>query len=227
MYEKIKKRIIEFILNNKLICFLIVVSISSILFSIIFVSLNKCPKCKPCKKVSTLKIAKKTNKIDETKEIRVDVKGEVTMPGVYTLKDGLSVIDAIKVAGGLTENATTKNINLSKHLEDEMVIYVFNKDELLERENTTDLQEDYSLDTNYYTNQDTNTKSKEKTNELVDINTASENELTLLDGIGPSKAKKIIEYRNTNGRFKSIEEIKNVSGIGDKAFEKIKNSIKV
>ena len=116
MYEKIKERIIEFILSNKLICFLVAISTLLTIFSISFVYFNKCPKCKkptPCK---SLKIQK--NK-EEDKSIKVDVKGEVINPGVYTLKNGLTIDDAIKIAGGLKENATTKNINLSKHLEDE------------------------------------------------------------------------------------------------------------
>lgn len=221
MYDKLKEIVIEFILNNKLTCFFAALSLVAISFSISFIYLNKCPKCIKCKSDILVKTQK-----EKVKTIKVDVKGEVKAPGVYTLKEGLSVIDAINASGGLNDNATTKNINLSKRLEDEMVIYVSNKSEL-DNEESKDAQTKYSINENSVNYENSLDESKPKVNGKININTASESDLTLLSGIGPSKAKKIIEYRNSHGSFKSLEEIKNVSGIGDKAFEKIKDYITI
>ncbi len=147
----------------------------------------------------------------------VDVKGEVKNPNVYMVSEGMLVIDAINLAGGYTKNAYTDNINLSKKLTKEMVIIVCNK-------------KDYTTSTTVKAINDALIKEDEsdnnKTNGLVNINTASKEELMSITGIGESKANSIIEYR-TKSRFNSIEDIKNVSGIGDKFFEQIKNYITV
>lgn len=147
----------------------------------------------------------------------VDVKGEVKNPNVYMVSEGMLVIDAINLAGGYTKNAYTDNINLSKKLTKEMVIIVCNK-------------KDYTTSTTVKAINDALIKEDKtdnnKTNGLVNINTASKEELMSITGIGESKANSIIEYRTKN-KFNSIEEIKNVSGIGDKFFEQIKNYITV
>ena len=147
----------------------------------------------------------------------VDVKGEVKNPNVYMVSEGMLVIDAINLAGGYTKNAYTDNINLSKKLTKEMVIIVCNK-------------KDYTTSTTVKAINDALIKEEKtdnnKTNGLVNINTASKEELMSITGIGESKANSIIEYRTKN-KFNSIEEIKNVSGIGDKFFEQIKNYITV
>jgi len=146
----------------------------------------------------------------------VDVKGEVKNPNVYMVSEGMLVIDAVNLAGGFTKNAYTDNINLSKKLNNEMVIIVGNK-------------KDYTTSTTVKVINDALIKEEKKDNTnkaLVNINTASKEELMTITGIGESKANSIIEYRNKT-KFNSIEDIKNISGIGDKFFEQIKNYITV
>ncbi|MEX0082401.1 MULTISPECIES: helix-hairpin-helix domain-containing protein [Clostridium] len=142
----------------------------------------------------------------EDKTIVVEIKGQVKKPDVYTIDENSIINDLIDLAGGVTENADLSNINRAKKLQNHEMIYIADKN---------DINNDYTQATNM-------------DNEiLVDINTATTDKLKTLNGIGDSKAKSIIEYREQNGGFKSIEEIKNVTGIGDKMFEKIKESITV
>ncbi len=167
---------------------------------------------------------------DELTEIMVDVKGEVINAGIYTLKTGSRVIDAINMAGGLTNKANTSVLNLSKKLTDEMVIIVYSNYEVENFKNTKE-QEEQILN-NCITGYDNVSNDACITNDVnkdnpgkVSINNASIEELMTLTGIGESKAKSIIEYREQNGGFKSIEDIKNVTGIGEALFDKIKENI--
>ncbi len=153
-------------------------------------------------------IIKENNQSNEKKYYYVDIKGEVKDPGVYKLKEGSRVIDAINASGGLKENANTYSVNLSKKITDEMVIIVPSNSENTNVSNNTITQ---------------NTKNSS----LVNINTATTKELLSITGIGESKASNIVKYREENGNFSSIEDIKNVSGIGDSLFEKIKKYITV
>ncbi len=146
--------------------------------------------------------------VDE--KIVVDIKGEVNNPGTYEMSQDKRVSDVINDAGGLTDKASTDNINLSKKVEDEMVIVVSDKEE-------ANIEKETLLTDNI----ENNSTGK------ISINNADEKELTNIKGIGPSKAKSIIEYRNKNGQFNSIEEITNVKGIGKATFEKIKDYIKL
>lgn len=161
-------------------------------------------------------------------KVFVDVKGEVNAPGVYELKDTNNVNDAINTAGGLTGNSDTSNINLSKKLSDEMVIIVYSKEDirLMNEEKKIVCPE---INNACVTPKDEKAKLEDNVddNGLININTASKEELLNLNGVGESKAKSIIEYRDKNGLFESIEDIKNVSGIGDSLFEKIKDQITV
>ena len=185
--------------------------------------------------VTIQKQEKTEEKKEQTKEtkILVDVKGEINTPGVYELTSNNTVMDAINKAGGLTKQSDTSNINLSKKLEDEMVIIVYSKSEIknMQEEDkikcppcnnacVTEEDEKAKLDTD-------KTESTDTPSGKVNINTASSETLQTLDGIGEAKAKAIIEYRDKNGNFKNIEDIKNVSGIGDSIYEKIKNNITV
>ena len=150
--------------------------------------------------------------------VLVDIKGAVKKPGVYKLNKNSIVNDVIDAAGGLKSSATTDDINLSKSIYNEMVIYISTKSELKEKQNSSNnvpsIVENDNSDI-------CNVGSK------VNINSASVDDLMTLKGVGESKALKIIEYRNTNGLFKSIEDIKNVSGIGETFYEKIKDYITV
>ena len=185
--------------------------------------------------VTIQKQEKTEEKNEQTKEtkILVDVKGEINTPGVYELTSNNTVMDAINKAGGLTKQSDTSNINLSKKLEDEMVIIVYSKSEIKNMQeedkikcppcnNACVIEEDEKAKLDTDKNESTDTPSGK-----VNINTASSETLQTLDGIGEAKAKAIIEYRDKNGDFKNIEDIKNVSGIGDSIYEKIKNNITV
>ena len=166
-----------------------------------------------------------TTIIENNQKNYIDIKGAVNNPGVYEFKENDRVIDAIELAGGLKDNANTTNINLSKKLTSEMVIYIYNNNEI--KENTVNLTCDNVckrevIEVNNCVEVTTTKRDNNKTN----INTASLEELKLLEGIGEAKAKAIIEYRNNN-LFKNIEEIKNIAGIGESLFNKIKDDIEV
>ena len=231
------------------------------------------------------------DKLEEPTKIYVDIKGAVKNPGVYELTDKAIINDVVKLAGGFNANAYQNNINLSKKVKDEMVIFVYTKEEInnFKKENeVNDSEENKDVSTNINEaitndeekvqdkcevpsynitecideeksvietnekddskedinkeeteNQDVNnnevtnknnddTQDKEEnTNILININTALVSDLTKIKGIGESKALAIIKYREENGNFKTIEDIKNVSGIGDATFEKIKAFITV
>ncbi len=226
----------------------------------------------------------------EEEKFYVEVKGEVKYPGVYEASQSTIIDDVITDAGGLTKNAYTDNINMSRKVSDELVIYVYNKNDIakttepkeesktcspnivdsniedssLEDEDsneeisddpnikdtmvnepclcpTYDItectdekkseivadhkeEETYTKDT--WENEDTKDVFEEE-NSLVNINTASKEELMSLNYIGEAKAKAIIEYRENNGLFKNLEDLKNVKGIGNALFEKIKNYITI
>ncbi|MBQ6841013.1 MAG: helix-hairpin-helix domain-containing protein [Bacilli bacterium] len=178
----------------------------------------------------------------------VDVKGAVVNPGVYEISNETIINDVISMAGGFKSTAYTNNINLSMKIKDETVIYVYTKYEysLLNKkeENKTEIVEcncekiDISSCINNGSSVIENGESKENEdikedivtsneNELININTATLENLMTLNGIGEAKATSIINYRNENGNFTSIEDIKLVSGISDNLYEKIKNYITV
>ena len=164
-------------------------------------------------------------------KIFVDVKGAVKKPGVYEMNSSDRVVDAIKMAGGLKSNASTNNINLSKVVSNEMVIYVFTKSEITTKAVSEVPCKCETITVNNCTDNDASTDNKEgdetSTSDKVNINKASKEELMKLKGLGESKADAIITYRTNNGEFKTIEDIKNVSGIGEALFDKIKDFITV
>ena len=147
----------------------------------------------------------------ENETIKVYVTGEVKNQGVIELEKGSRIVDAIEKAGGQTEEANLKNVNLAYELEDGQKIYIPNKSE----ENTNEITDDGI----------TGIDSKE--NDTININKADEKELQELNGIGESLASSIIKYREENGKFKNIEDLKNVPGIGESKFSNIKEKIKV
>ena len=163
----------------------------------------------------------------------VDIKGEVITPGIYKLKKSSRVIDVIEKAGGLTQNADTTVINLSKKITDEMVIIIYSKQEVKNWIKTKQ-QEDYLQEKckipeeGKVENNDCieDNKKEDTSQSKININTATKEELMTLPGIGDAKAEEIIAYRKSNS-FKTIEELKNVSGIGDTIYEEIKNHITV
>ena len=206
----------------------ILISIVSLIISFIIAVTKE--KAKDC----NCPLCEYEEKSDLKKLIKVDVKGAVKEPKVYILEEDATVEDAIKMAGGLIDGGITSNINLSKKLKDEMVVYVFTQAELDKENSQNEIVcevpkckcETIKVSGDTIINKNDSNKA-ESSNGLISINDASLEDLMTLDGIGNSKALAIINYRNENGPFKSIEEIKNVSGIGDALYEKIKNKIKV
>lgn len=181
---------------------------------------------------------KKTNNLeieDAIKYITVDIKGEVKSPGVYKIEEGKRVVDAINASGGLTKKAVTKYINLSKVLKDEDVIIINNISELEKIEDKKNIEEikinnksNISVkESDVITNDksDIVKESDSNKNTIVNINTCTLEELLSINGIGESKAKSIIEYRENVGLFTSKEDIMKVSGIGESLYDKIKDYI--
>lgn len=157
-------------------------------------------------------VENKENEDNSSKMCQID--GCVNKPGVYSFKKDDRIKDIIDLAGGFTKDADTKSVNLAMKLKDEMKIFIPSKNEISKLQNhNTENSQIVTLKDNNSTN-------------LVNINTADSNKLQTLPGIGPSKAKKIIEFREKN-QFKKIEELKNVDGIGEKTFESLKNLITI
>ena len=140
--------------------------------------------------------------------ITVDVKGAVKSPGIYDLPVGSRINDAVQKAGGLTENADSKSINLAQRISDEALVYVPTKEE-------TTSQEAHS------------NASNTKENKKVNLNKASLEELKQVKGLGGKRAQDIIDHRETNGKFKSVDDLKKVSGIGAKTVENLKEYVTV
>lgn len=149
---------------------------------------------------------------DNTK-IKVYITGEVKNQGVIELEEGDRIADAIEKAGGQTEQASLKNVNLAYQLEDGQKIYI---------PNINDTETEIIDDGASGVVDDATIKQT-----VVNINKADEKELQSLNGIGESLATSIVKYRKENGKFETIEDLKNVPGIGDSKFENIKEYIKV
>ena len=172
----------------------------------------------------SLEIENTTEENNEAKEekskIIVHVSGAVKNEGIVELEEKARVADAIEAAGGVTEDAYMRNINLASLLEDGMKVYIPTKEEVMQKEENSD----YIIGSN---NIIENNNVESKKSGKVNINTATKEELDTLPGVGELTANKIISYREENGKFKSIEEIKEVSGIGDSKFEQIKDLIEI
>ena len=147
-------------------------------------------------------------------KIYVDIDGEIKKPGVYAVSDGTRLFQIIELAGGLTENASTASLNRAEAVYDGQKIIIMSS-------------KGAGKDTDGSYGDDANALNGETVNGKVNINTADSVTLQTIPGIGPSKAARIIEYRKTSGRFKKTEDIKNVTGIGDKTYESIKEYITV
>ena len=165
---------------------------------------------------------KEDKKEDKTTKVIVDIKGMVVNPGVYEVDSTSRVNDVISLAGGLLEGADTSKINLAKVVEDEMTIIIYSTEEVLEK-----FREENCVCEKCDITNDACISSTATDNQLININTADEKELQNINGVGEAKAKSIIEYREENGLFTTIEDIKNVPGIGDSLFEKIKTYITI
>ena len=156
---------------------------------------------------------------EEAKKIAIHITGEVKKTGVIYLKVGSRIIDAIEKAGGTTKNADLSKVNLAYVLLDGQKLYIPNKkDKISEYISEGGGQ-------NVITGTEANSNTEMNKSKKININTAGKEELQKISGIGPSLAEKIISYRNSNGKFKKIEDIKNVNGIGENKYRNIKGSI--
>lgn len=158
----------------------------------------------------------------EENEVIIHITGSVKNPGIVRLKEGSRIEDAIEAAGGLTENADISKVNLAYVVDDGIKIKIPSSQE-------EDIGDEEIIDSGSGENIiiEKNTTSSNKSSQTININKATETELQTLPGIGASLASRIIEYRSQTGKFGSIEEIKNVNGIGDSKFENIKDLISV
>lgn len=159
------------------------------------------------------KEVEKEEKDITNKEITVYVSGEVNKPGIVTLNEGDRLATAVEMVGGTTDKADLNGINMAIKVQDEMH-YIIPKIGDVVKNNNSEI----------VSNDNTNQAEASKTSQ-ININTATIEELDTLPGVGEATANKIVNHRSENGEFKSIEEVKNVNGIGDKKFEEIKNLI--
>ena len=167
-----------------------------------------------------------TNTVEEVEEemIIVHVSGEVKEPGIVKLKEGERIADAIEKAGGATDDADLSKLNLAYVLEDGVKVRIPKKNE---EENAGEYVSEESGEEVIQEGSVEAEENTQTTSKVVNINKANQEELMTLPGIGESTAQKIIDYRKENGNFQTIEDIKNVSGIGDSKFNQIKSLIKV
>lgn len=234
---------IKYVLDKYKFIITIIFIVILLTFSLIFK--NKLKDNENVEVVSTLNLKEEISNVEIKEEIKkakfkVDIKGLVEYPGVYELSENARVIDVITSAGGLKEDANTEYINLSKKITDEMVIIIYSNNDV-EKFKETDKEiiyieyecvcpdniNDACINESDIVNTNGTKEEIEEKDNLISINTATVEELMTLNGIGESKAKAIIEYREKNGEFKNLEDIMNVSGIGESAYSKIKDNIKL
>lgn len=228
---EIKQKIFEFIKNykSKIIIFGCIFILFATLSILIFNS-NKKMQEKPEEEVLSIEIEEPREEEEkiEKEKIVVDIKGYVENPGIYEMDNSSRVHDVIIKAGGLLKNANTEFINLSKEVFNEMVIVVYSNEEI-ESFDSKDAKEEKECicentinDACILLNSDI---SNEQNSSIVNINTSDLELLMTLPGIGESKANAILEYRKEFGKFENIEDLMEVSGIGESVYSKIKDFI--
>ena len=223
------KKIYEFYYNYRMkikmyLCIILIIGI----FGLLYFYYIKEDKSNSIYKDNIITKEENANRESEKEEnkIYVDIKGEVLNSGVYEIEYGKRVIDVIEAAGGLKDGANTRFINLAKVVEDGDVIVIYSNDEINKAREPDIIYVEVPCVCEEVKN-DACLENNISKNELININTASIDELKTLDGIGDAKAKSIIEYRNNNGKFEKIDDLLNVSGISEKIFDTIKNKITV
>lgn len=186
---------------------LLIVACSIIVFFLVNATSNKQPDDELAVPLFSSSQSNETESYSQ--QIYVDIKGAVVKPGMYEGNANMRVWDAVMLAGGVSDTADTKQVNFSERIVDQMIIYVPKIGEEVEvPEKSSASQESQSKDTS-----------------KINLNKASETELQTLPGVGQKKAQEIIRYREENDGFKSIEDLKNISGFGEKTFDKLKESI--
>lgn len=205
------------ILNNKQKIIIIVITTMMLLF-IGFYIINKANNSQYIElETEEDKLIENTvineENFENKEKIIVHVAGAVKKQGIVEIEKGLRIVDIINAAGGISEEADLSKINLAYIVEDGQKIYV---PSINDQETTEIIKKDAG--------ENVLEKDNENSNK-VNINTASQTELETLNGVGPSTALKIINYRKENGYFEKIEDIKNVPGIGDTKFESLKEEV--
>ena len=203
--------------------------IVTVLFSLLFLGTSVYFWVKPSfakeekveEKTELVKKEKKETKDIEEETFIVDIKGEVNTPGIYEVPKGTRVMDVITSAGGLTGNADTSQINLSKKVSDEMVIIVDKQGEVTSSSGS--IRNDARIDTSEALV--SGGSNEASVSGPVSINQGTKEQLMTLPGIGEVKAQAIIDYRNSQGDFQTIEELMEVKGIGVSTFNKLKENI--
>ena len=195
-------------------------SVNAIDYKEIFVETDKTLEKKDSEKVISVQASNNNNNIDNDNNtgesnIKVDIKGAVKNPGVYEIRIGSRITDLIKLAGGTTLDADLDATNLSSKLDDENCVVIYRKGEA---------EKIKSFQSNTINSVVSNA---EESNTIVNINSANKEELKTLTGIGDAKADAIINYREENGGFKSVEELTKVNGIGEKTLEKFFDKVDI
>lgn len=218
----------EIILNltkkQKIIASIIIISIFAILFIYIYKNLYEADNIEELdiNNTNEIEVKETEEKIDiksAKEKVVIHIIGEVNNPGVVTLDEGSRIIDAINSAGGKTEEADLSKINLAYIVEDGTQIYIPRINENLNSVEiiSSEAGKGVIIDNDTLNNTEIN----------VNINTANKEKLMTLPGVGETTAQKIIEYRKQNGKFKNIEELKNVNGIGESKYNTLKDKITV
>lgn len=211
----------EFIIKIGCICIIIIISIFLILFysqkekqNEVYDSFFEIDNIENATSLEDTNISNTIENQNNTEKIKVYIIGEVNNPGVKEVADGARIEDVIILAGGLTEFANISKVNLAYKLEDGQKIYIPNVNEKLEEYITEENEEGIVEKSNKYLGK-------------ININTADIEKLCELPGVGESLASRIIQYREENGKFKSKDDLKNVSGIGEKKFDSLREYIVV
>lgn len=242
----------EFFENKKRILISLIVMLILIIIILVFLIINK-KSSKDIKesieietKVEKVETEKNIEKKEELCTVKVDIKGYINNPGLYEVECSKRVNDVIELAGGLKKNADTTVLNLGKKVFDQMVIIVYSNEDVLSFNETRkkEIEKDEKclnkeiikndacitkedrIESSFSISSES-VKEIDDTKKLISLNSANKEELMTLPGIGESKALAIIAYREENGLFNNTEELKNIKGIGDKMFEKIKDYITV
>ena len=164
----------------------------------------------------------------KTSEVTCDIGGAVKNKGVYTLKNGARLNELIMAAGGLSRNAQLKNVNRALILKDQDKIHIpYRGEKVRGNQIVLSVNESSNSSANNASSEETPDAKEQEKSSKVNINTANAQELQKLNGIGEKKAELIVAYRQKNGQFASIEDIKQISGIGDKTFAALKDQLEV
>lgn len=206
------EEVYQYVRNKKIVLLtgIVIVVLGGYFF--LFHKVTPTSTLEPKQELTTQKDETKKSKTDskakEPQMIVVDVQGAVQKPGVYHVKDKAIIQEVIQTAGGFTANADLKQINQAKRVVDQMQVYIPIKGEKV-------------------TPTSTNSSNDTQNKKIVNINTATVDDFKDVTGIGPKKAEKVIAYREEHGQFKTLHDLTNVSGIGEKSLAKLKDQLTV